>query len=77
MLTQSTIHTDETVMQVHKENGRPNTSESRKWVYSSAKRAGIQLRCSEYWESRSGKWAKAFLEGFSGILITDGYPVFK
>ena len=73
LLTQSTIHADETVMQVHKENGRPDTSESRMWVYSSAKRAGIQLRCFEYRESRSGKWAKAFLQGFKGVLITDGY----
>ncbi len=73
LLTQSTIHADETVMQVHKEKDRPDTAESRMWVYSSAKRADIQLRCFEYWESRSGKWAKSFLEGFSGVLITDGY----
>ena len=43
------------------------------WVYSSAKRADIQLRCFEYQESRSGKWAKTFLEGFKGVLIADGY----
>ena len=67
------IHADETVMQVHKEKDRPDTSESRMWVYSSAKRADIQLRCFEYRESRSGKWAGNFLEGFSGVLITDGY----
>ena len=73
LLTQSTIHADETVMQVHKEKDRPDTAESRMWVYSSAKRADIQLRCFEYRESRSGKWAKTFLEGFSGVLITDGY----
>ena len=48
LLTQSTIHADETVMQLLKEKGRPATSESRMWVYSSAKRAGIQLRCFEY-----------------------------
>ena len=73
LLTQSTIHADETVMQVLKEKGKPATSESRMWVYSSAKRADIQLRCFEYRESRSGKWAQTFLEGFSGVLITDGY----
>ena len=73
LLTQSTIHADETVMQVHKEKGRPDALESRMWVYSSAKRADIQLRCFEYRESRSGKWAKTFLEGFKGVLITDGY----
>ena len=73
LLTQSAIHADETVMQVHKEKDRPDTSESRMWVYSSTKRADIQLRCFEYRESRSGKWARDFLEGFSGVLITDGY----
>ena len=73
LLTQSTIHANETVMQVHKEKDRPDTSESRMWVYSSAKRADIQLRCFEYRESRSGKWARNFLEGFSGVLIADGY----
>ena len=45
LLTQSTIHADETVMQVHKEKDRPDTSESRMWVYSSTKRADIQLYC--------------------------------
>lgn len=60
-------------MQMHKKKGRPDTSESRMWVYSSAKRADIQLRCFEYRETRSEKWAKDFLEGFSGVLSTDGY----
>lgn len=73
LLTQSTIHADETVIQVLKEKGKSATSESRMWVYSSAKRADIQLRCFEYQESRSGKWAQAFLKGFKGVLITDGY----
>ena len=43
------------MMQVHKEKDRPDTSESRTWVYSSAKRADIQLRCFEYRESRTLK----------------------
>ena len=73
LLTQSTIHADETVMQMHKEKDRPDTLGLRMGVYSSAKRADIQLRCFEYRESRSGKWARNFLEGFSGVLITDGY----
>lgn len=69
LLTQSTIHADETVMQVHKENGRPDTSESRMWVYSSGKRADIQLRCFEYRESRSGKWATAHGVGHEKLGI--------
>ena len=60
-------------MQMHKEKDRPDTLELRMGAYSSAKRADIQLHCFEYRESRSGKWARNFLEGFSGVLITDGY----
>ena len=47
------------------------------WVYSSTKRTDIQLRCFEYRKSRSGKWARNFLEGFSGVLITDGYSGYQ
>ena len=43
LLTRSTIHADETVMRVRKEKGRTAISESRRRVYSSAKRAGFQL----------------------------------
>ena len=46
LLTQSTIHADETVMQVHKEKDRPDASESRMWVYSSAKRAEMEITSS-------------------------------
>ena len=73
LASQSAIHADESVLQVLKEEGRPPSSESRMWVYASAKRADIQIRCFDYRDSRSGECAKAFLEGFEGILISDGY----
>jgi len=73
LVSQSAIHADESVLQVLKEEGRPPSAESRMWVYASAKRARIQIRCFDYRDSRSGECAKAFLEGFEGILISDGY----
>ena len=60
-------------MQVLKEKSKSATSQSCMWVYSSAKRADTQLRCLEYRESRNEKWAQVFPEGFTGVLITDGY----
>lgn len=63
LLSQPVIHADETVMQVHKEKGRSDISESRMWVYSSSKRALIQLRCFECRENRSGDCAQEFLNG--------------
>ena len=73
LLSQAVVHADETVLQVLKEENRSATAESRMWVYASSKRAGIQVRCFEYRDSRSGDCAKDFLKDFRGILISDGY----
>ena len=73
LLKQAVIHGDETVLQVLKEEGKAPTSESRMWVYASSKRANKQIRLFDYRDSRKGECAKEFLEGFHGILVTDGY----
>lgn len=69
----SVIHADETVVQVLKEDGKAATSESRMWVYANNDRSGKPIRYFEYQPDRSGKHAAAFLKGFSGCLVTDGY----
>ena len=73
LLTHSVIHADETVVQVLKENGKPATSESRMWLYASAALIRHQVRLFEYQPDRSGKRPEAFLKGFTGTLVTDGY----
>lgn len=73
LLTHSVIHADETVVQVLKEEGKPATSESRMWLYTSAALLGNQVRLFEYQPDRSGKRPEAFLKGFGGALVTDGY----
>ena len=73
LLTHSVIHADETVVQVLKEEGKPATSESRMWLYASAALLGNQVRLFEYQPDRSGKRPEAFLKGFGGALVTDGY----
>jgi len=73
LLESAVIHADETVVQVLKEDGKAATSESRMWVYASNDRSGKPIRYFEYQPSRSGKHAAAFLKGFSGCLVTDGY----
>lgn len=73
LLTQPVIHADETVLQVLKEENRSATADSRMWVYASSKRADKQIRCFDYRDSRSGECAKDFLNGFHGVLVSDGY----
>lgn len=73
LLEQSVIHADETVVQVLKEDGKPAASESRMWLYASAALLRHQVRLFEYQPDRSGRRAEAFLKGFTGCLVTDGY----
>lgn len=73
LLESRVIYADETVVQVLKEDGKPASSESRMWVYASNDRAGRPIRFFEYQPDRSGKHAAAFLKGFTGCLVTDGY----
>ena len=73
LLTQSVIHADETVVQVLKEDGKPATSESRMWVYTSGEHSETPVRIFEYQPDRSGKRPESFLKGFKGCLVTDGY----
>ena len=70
---ENVIHADETVVQVLKEPDKPATSESRMWVYASGEYSQKPVRIFEYQPDRKGDRAKAFLRGFSGCLVTDGY----
>ena len=43
------------------------------WLYASAALLKHQVRLFEYQPDRSGKRPEAFLKGFTGALVTDGY----
>jgi transposase len=63
---------DETTVQVFNEPDKTNISKSYMWVYCGGppeKKAVV----FEYQPSRSGESPEIFLQGFSGILQTDGY----
>jgi transposase len=72
LLKEPVIHADETVVQVLKEEGKSPSSESRMWVYASGK-SESPVVLFEYQPTRSGQHARRFLEGFKGILQSDGY----
>ena len=73
LLKEKVIHADETPVQVLKEPDKPATSKSEMWVYASAIRGHHPIRLFDYHDSRKGSCAKDFLEGFHGVVITDGY----
>lgn len=64
------IHGDESPLNVLDE--KKNTT-NYMWLYASAKTGKHLMYLYEYQPSRSNKHPKAFLQGFSGYLQTDGY----
>ena len=73
LLKQGYLHIDETRVQVLKEPGRKNTTDSYMWVYCSIKDAATPIRYFEYQPGRGGKYPEAFLKGYEGYIHTDAY----
>ncbi len=69
------INADETTVQVLDEPGRSPTQKSYMWVF----RGGAPEKpvvIYQYHQTRSGDVAKLFLEGYQGIVQTDGYKAY-
>ena len=72
-LKQEYLHIDETHVQVLKEPGRKNTSDSYMWVYCSIRDCKQPVRYFEYQPGRGGKYPEGFLKGYTGYIHTDAY----
>ena len=75
LLAMRLLHIDETSVQVLKEPGRSPTSKSWMWLFASAA-AEVPIYVFHYDPARSRAVPRAFLEGFSGTVVTDGYKVY-
>lgn len=72
MRKREVLHADETVLEVLRMPGRDEPKDCYMWVYRTAgKHKPIILY--EYGQGRSGLIPKAFLNGFHGYLMVDGY----
>ncbi len=66
------IQVDETPVQVLNEPNRSNHTKSYMWVFRGGTRAAPVV-IFEYHPSREGKIAADFLDGYEGVVQTDGY----
>ena len=73
LVEEKSLHADETPIQVLNEPGKPATSKSYMWVYSSIRESSKPIRMFEYKPDRKAENPQKFLENFSGTLISDGY----
>ena len=77
LLSQSTIHGDETSVQVLKESDKTAQSKSYMWVYRSAEDCKEPVVLFDYQPGRGQQYPQAFLAGFNGMLMTDGYSAWR
>lgn len=76
LLQSGVIQADETTLLVAKD-GRPAGSKSYMWVYRTGCREdGPPVILYEYQKTRNASHPREFLEGYSGICVTDGYQVY-
>lgn len=73
LIKEKHIHCDETVIQVLNELGKSNTSNSYMLAYASIKESKHQIKIFDYKPSRAAINPQTFLNGFSGVVITDAY----
>lgn len=67
------IHADETTLEVLTEPEREPQAKSYMWVYTTGKHEDKSVILYDYRQGRSGKYAKEFLNGFSGYIHCDGW----
>lgn len=67
------LHADETTCQVLREDGKSAESTSYMWIYLTGTDGLPPIVLYDYAPGRGGKYARDFLEGFSGLLQCDGY----
>ncbi|MBB5510862.1 hypothetical protein HDG35_007159 [Paraburkholderia sp. JPY681] len=77
LLSQPFIHGDETTVQVLKEAGRAAQSTSYMWVYRSAEGCAQPVVLFDYQPGRGREYPQAFLAGYEGLLMTDGYAAWR
>ena len=76
LLNSEILHADETTLTVLREDGRQARQKSYVWVYRTSGDAVRPVVLYDYQPSRSGVCASNFLQGFTGLLHTDGYEAY-
>ena len=76
LMKETTLHADETTIQVLREPGRAPQTKSYEWLYRTSGCSEHAIVIFDYRETRSQAHPKAFLKDFKGYLHTDGYQAY-
>lgn len=77
LVTREILHSDDTSLQVIKENGRKASQKSHMWIYRTAAVDPESIVLFEYRQTREAEHPLRFLSGYKGYLHTDGYQGYK
>uniref|UniRef100_UPI002028D33C IS66 family transposase n=2 Tax=Caballeronia TaxID=1827195 RepID=UPI002028D33C len=75
--SQGLIHGDETTVQVLNEEGKSAQSTSYMWCYRSAQDSEEPVVLFDYQPGRGAQYPQAFLAGYEGLLMSDGYSAWR
>ena len=75
--SQPLVHGDETWVQVLKENGRDAQAKSFMWAYRSGQDCAQPVVLFDYQPGRGQEHPQAFLAGYRGLLMSDGYDAWR
>ena len=76
LLSGPLVNADETPVQVLKEPGRENTTQSYMWVFRGGT-PGREVVLYRYSPTRSGEVPREILRGYRGYLQTDAFPAYN
>lgn len=79
VLAHAVIHADETPVQMLKPSSQRDgkTQRAYLWAYSAGRHEAMKAVVYDFCESRAGKHALNFLQGWSGTLLVDDYAGYK
>jgi len=75
--SQPLVHGDETWVQVLKEDGRDAQAKSFMWAYRSGQDCAQPVVLFDYQPGRGQEHPQAFLAGYRGLLMSDGYDAWR
>ena len=73
LLKHTSLHADETTLQVLREDGKKAQAKSYMWLYRTSGDTQQSIVLYDYRPDRKAENAKTFLQGFTGYLHADGY----
>jgi transposase len=77
LISQPVIHGDETWVQVLKEDRRDAQTKSYMWAYRSDLDCAQPIVLFDYQPGRGQEYPQAFLSGWRGLLMSDGYDAWR